>query len=1573
MELETNFDELFQLPTTAEVSTSQAEVDPISIQLEQNTPDPESIDALAKSDGALLGVDPGQLSAEMAVSGGTHSLTAQKLTDSQARANKAFEDIVRKTIATGNVTTEQYKQLVSLRTKIKYDKERTATLGEQFLKLDAHFNAVKPKTPTAANIQAKRHAAAEGAVAQSLELRERVMLDVMKGTVGTRQGGTTEASLIGEAMLMVTPIIGFFDAISQPVALNRAYTEATGKVLTKAQSAKTGEVLQALRIESEEIAKLPQNKQEAAYRKLFTAVFSNMDKAGVSHNKFNQLMVADDLLEVKTFTIGGKSFTTDDIATAVTGLDAAFGLFGAAAGFKWTKAKVLKWASKGNKTTNQPAGSLTASIADLMPPRTGDEIALATRDMTPAQVAPSPFKMSDLSSNTGKDIDEFLVALDETKQKAGITMNGQLFTPIEQDTLIAGARDTLRNLGGTTRMEYSEVVARDNEGFRMSSLIGHSGQSGWETAMDALYFAADYLPLEDTKLVHKDLVTGVTTEVTAGVLKDPKEWLGKPGEWFLKTDHHYKYNPEDRALFGMEAPVQMTMGGGVARALFEPASRFSKQLMDFARGAVNKESAVKEAANSILQGNFLKLKGNSRAAVMQVLEEGDKLGKEFTYPELMAKFPDLKANEAKAYYEARAYNAFIYEQANRSLRGKLEREGWQTLYKLTDTGTESPLIGKVATDVNAMPEKVYDPLRRIFVDKAEAVELAAARGGNVVHLRSPGTANGHPALGGIGEYTHFISDSSHIIDDLPSRVLNFNPGQVTRIYDENWYLRVTKPRIVNGVEVPGEPSVVAVGRTAGELERAKEALQAKAAPGEVYEVKRDEKALRALAEGTYDFEVQGALLTSGRGSRLTRIDGSPARILDPFNAMNVARDVVANRAAWNDFMDSMKALGKKMWPDNFVADEKGGISLNGQRTEGGFEEAEHFFNWLKAMEAGSTDAIMFKQRLVQASRWIQSNGKIPTWIADPIARALNNVPQFDPIKNVRSLTFLHQVALGGPRTLLINGMQPLFLMGIAPISTLRGLAFDQWALHLAMLNRDNSNLDNILSGYLKGVGLGTGDIGMYKAAMEAYRLSGMPYSLDSHAFFRGTKFSPELKSTDGATAEFLKRAASTIPRLASATFRGGEQMNMATTFMVAARRYFKKNPKAVYNDSRVWADIASDARALTLDMSIANDLPYQKGWLSIPLQYWAIMHKGLTFGLTNKTLTKWERSRIWVGAMAVYGAAAIPNGPELMGDFLESNGIDLSKYPEQQGINIRNALMGGVQDWLWNAVFRDDDGGPGSAQIASSTSLANGVATMLGSTLGEDHQAIELFGGAPWGMYSVFSRTADEVKFILNRGDYTTSEAAMAALAVYPEVASGWSRYAKAQMGLAMSTTVGQSFKPGVRMSERDAWNKGYFGWQSYREAEAYSMQRTKKEIEEDFKGLVDVVGKQLVRILMKYPTDIDAAHTEMEELKKVYVVSDYTFQAYETAVKQILIPAQDAVLGGGIATDRYDKVRSEFITGMHKGTIDDSFVTRIMNSDDVLNMDEADRNVLREALKETEDKLNKPDLNSTDFGYEVE
>jgi hypothetical protein len=240
-------------------------------------------------------------------------------------------------------------------------------------------------------------------------------------------------------------------------------------------------------------------------------------------------------------------------------------------------------------------------------------------------------------------------------------------------------------------------------------------------------------------------------------------------------------------------------------------------------------------------------------------------------------------------------------------------------------------------------------------------------------------------------------------------------------------------------------------------------------------------------------------------------------------------------------------------------------------------------------------------------------------------------------------------------------------------------------------------------------------------------------------------------------------------------------------------------------------------------------------------------------------------------------------------------------------------------------------------------------------------------------MYSVFSRTADEVKFILDRGDYTSSEAAMAALAVYPEVASGWSRYAKAQMGMAMSSTVGQSFKPGVRMSERDAWNKGYFGWQSYREAEAYSMQKEKKEIEEDFKGLVDVVGKQLVRILMKYPTDIDAAHNEMEELKKVYVVSDYTFQAYETAVKQILIPAQDAVLGGGIATDRYDKVRSEFINGMHKGTIDDSFVTRIMNSDDVLNMDEADRNALREALKETEDKLNKPDLNSADFGYEVE
>jgi len=1538
---------------------------PIDTSLEQ--PDDDAQWARAQQEATIVGGDPNTIKAQLDATG-KHAQSMEVEQAVKASANEALYSLVNKLKERPKdkpVTRQEYELLKKLYKNSKGIPDNDAkVLGAALITMDKMFQTPAATNTTAGRVDAARKERAKEYVLENFgEMQNRINLEESGKVIGDTTKGETKLAFAVEGMSMFVPVFGTLDAATVLPALAQAYYEGTGKTLPKKTMLYMGDMLAALRNEADAIKRLPKDKQEAALRKLYGDIYKNTSEIGLTQGKFRNIVdIVPSLSEKPTtfFSIGDKAFTSDSLMTGSVLLEMVFGLVGLRGAFKVANKSAASNLARATAHAATPAevGSLTAQLARLRPRPPVNGLGPAIRETPVHQIAGNPLHGAVIQGNSGRGIDDFLREVDDRVTNATLEMNARLFDDIEQDALIQNTRQSILDTGGTIRPEYSEVIARDNSGFRMSSMVANSNQSGWDNPLDAIDFAVahtDQLPLDNTVLMRRDLVTGEFEEVSDAVLRDTKALLGTPGEYFLKVDTFYKFDPADRALFGAEAPVQVSIGGPMARMFLEPASRFSKQMMDFARGAVNKESAVKDAANTILKGNFLRLHGDSRAKVMNVLEEGDKLGKEFEYDELVTKYPDLSVKEIKAYYEARGFNRYLYETANRQARDTLVREGWQAMYKLSSQDAPE-VIRKVRTaDV---PENVFDPRQGKLITREEAL----ASGLDVLQLRTP------KAMAAGGKYTHTLSTADDLYDQLPVQVLNFNPGQVTRVYDENWFIRATSSEMVNGKAVETN-KVVAVARTWKEAEEHAAKLNASAPAGTSFKAGRDEKALRALSEGTYDFDVQGALLVSGRGSRLTRTDGSPARILDPINAMNVARDVVANRAAWTDYMASMKALGQKMWPDAFKVDEAGNISLHGTRTEGDFEEAEHFYDWIRSMEANDDGAIMFKQRMVQASRLIQESkwGKRTSWVSDPIARGLNRVPGFDPLKLARSTAFLHHVALSGPRTIVLNGLQPLFLAGIAPIKTLRGLAFDQWALHIAMLNRDNPKLDSILAGYLKVAGLGTGDMKFYKAAMEGYRKSGLPYSIDSHAFFRGSDFSPALKSTDGAIMEVVKGVVTAIPRAGAAAFRGGEQMNLASTFMVAARRYKAKHPNANWDDPRVWSDIGSDARALSLDMSKVNDFTYQKGWLAVPYQYIAVTHKALTFMTTNNSITKMEKARVFLAGAAIYGSQGIPFGPELVEDAMEKHGIDLSVLPAEDALNLRNMIHGGLIDMAYNNIFLEEDGTPGSVKVSKSLSMVNGVIEMYRSSLFEDETLLNVIAGAPGSVYGTYQRVAAETDLLFQRGDYTASEKVMAALSVAPEVTSGWSRYAKAQLGMQMMATVNKNFKPGVNQTVNENWAKGLFGFESYREAETYAMQATVEDIKKDTQKEVEALGRQLVRMFSQYGTDYDTAHKEILKYQSVYVQSDYTYWVWDQAVKSILIPVQDATIGGGMASDKHEKLIEQIIKGMTKGDISDSLVTKVTNSDEFLRLPPEQQEELRSVLKSTEDQFSKDTLGTTE------
>lgn len=1532
--------------------------------------DPASINVRAELEANILGVDPLALATEMQANNGTHAMQQQVSEVSKHRAGVAMRDFYEG-LRSGKipVTKDNARKLRDLHAAAKGDvtDEYFDWMGARLSDLDKYFtdNPAPVGNKQAAKVDAARKAALqEKYVKDYWEVRRRVVYkeadSIMRQGLDskTREGQDAESQerYSWEALSLVLPVVGTAESLTLPVAMSAAYTELTGHKLTKQESLNLGDTFNRLRGVIAEVEKLPAEKREAELTRIYRTIFTAARKIGVTQGRYKTVVDIIPALEekVETYNIGGMTFTSDDLYNAGTVLEATLGMIGGASiakhGVKALRGHLAKYAVDRSLKGKAPLPTPKENLSLLRPPPMEGSIGQVVRGLSVPDVIPNPLGGMRFTGNTGISANDLhLAKLEQQVNNAKVMLPGKLFTNAEQDAMWRSVVEKIKEAGGEIRPEYSEIVARSDEGFRMSALIGSSGKSGWASGVDALYYAMDAgLPLNESKLVRRDLVTGEFEELTGDALKNTNEWLGKPGEYFVKTDSFYKYNPEDRKLFGVSAPVQVAMGGAMTRALLDPASRFSKQMMDYANTALGKGFAFKDAANSILKSNFLKLHGESRAKVMKVLEDGDAEQIDFDYSTLTTRYPDLSEKEAKAYFEARAFNQLLYQTANKQARDVLDAGGWKAAYKLDDAAIPS-IVRPARSD--GLPNMIFDPRSNKLITREEA----QATNLDIVELRTPADV----PTG--GTYTHRLVTTDEIYDALPPQVLNYNPGQITRIYDENWYVRVSKKEVVNGEVVQGPPRVVAVAGTKKEADDAVAQLQSEVAEGSdlVYETTRDEKALRALSQGSYEFDVQGALLTSQRREEaLPRVGGGKARTLDPFNAMNVARDVVANREAWSDYMRSMRELVRKQWPDHVMEDANGNIVMaQGAPTDDQFEQANQFVQWLQAMQSGEQDAMIFKQNLVRISARLQDSNKIPDFVADPMARVLNNVPAVDPLKWARSSAFMLQVAMGGPRAVVMSALQPLFLVGLSPVKALRAMATDQWALHLAMHNRDNPKLDEMLAKYLKAAGLGEGDVGFYKAAMEAYRLSGLPYSVESHAFFRGSDFSPELKSTDGAAAEIVKGMVSALPRVASTVFRAGEQMNLASTFMVAARRYKAKNPKANWGDSRVWSQISADARNLALNMTKTNDLSYQRGWWAVPLQYIAITHKAATLMLANKSLTAGERGRVVLGSLAVYGANGFPYGPELVQEAMDMADIDLSAAGEE-ATNVRNYVYGGLMDGTFNRwVFNDDDK-PGSVAVASSASMANGVKNMLEASLGDDATFLKVMTGAVGSTYTTFGRVATEVETIMQRPDLSDSEKTMKALAVLPEISSGWSRFVKAQMGVGMSATVSNNFKPMVRQTEVENWARGTFGFGSYREAETHILRKNKEEIDEETKEFMDATARQMIRILSKYNDDYPAARKELLDMQNAYAQSDYHWQVWRQAVKSVLIPAQGA-LKSGMKKDEYDKMLDSVIKGIQKDMYKaEDYKTAIYNSDGFLKLPAEEQEKIRKLVEDQEYQL---------------
>ncbi len=148
-------------------------------------------------------------------------------------------------------------------------------------------------------------------------------------------------------------------------------------------------------------------------------------------------------------------------------------------------------------------------------------------------------------------------------------------------------------------------------------------------------------------------------------------------------------------------------------------------------------------------------------------------------------------------------------------------------------------------------------------------------------------------------------------------------------------------------------------------------------------------------------------------------------------------------------------------------------------------------------------------------------------------------------------------------------------------------------------------------------------------------------------------------------------------------YKEGELANTRVAFSTAVSRYKKKhgvehiNPK----DDAALDEIATFAEKLRLNMSRANQSDLNRGAKAVPLQFQQIISKYLEKVLPNKwggtdEFTGWEKFRLAAIPTTLTGAAGVPMGSWLTTKVLDMYGIEAGDLSHEQTQAIKHGMMG---------------------------------------------------------------------------------------------------------------------------------------------------------------------------------------------------------------------------------------------------------------------------------------------------------
>lgn len=965
--------------------------------------------------------------------------------------------------------------------------------------------------------------------------------------------------------------------------------------------------------------------------------------------------------------------------------------------------------------------------------------------------------------------------------------------------------------------------------------------------------------------------------------KEGKDWFIEelePKQWYIKKPFTRKILPED------VAPISETSVGGVLTGRWATWLSDTDSLYRGEEGKAIAAGWARAGGKSMYLLELFKkmqepihlVKGKTRQEQISTILQKWERNKEIDYSDL-SNLDELQRN---AIFAFRDISDLQYLVLNRILYDDLHKVGTKEI-KNTKTGFTS--LAKPISKVNGVQIRNPDGTVSVFdtrkygtggKDKEAFIKLTMDE---VKELYLQGGSLARVSKGLMSHHAPYIivrpSDGVRV-RELPPFVLNYNPGQITRRYEDSWFVKKmeydkeldkwVEVETLSGHKMRGEAEI-----EARKLNKSNEEKGIKYLHREDVNVRVSE----GLSEGRMSY-----LKNTGRlyFSKRKEIQLNNSVTQDPYESLTTSMFAISKKISVQPMVLKEKARWMKTWGEHLGIEDfpvtyeqlKTGAKNAIGTSDPSFRKASADWALIKQQEEVFDPFTRMVNRRIELlgntlfdkGRGVKSKelGKVMKKAGEFV---VDHSTAFETAWSAaKTMNFMRFLATAPIRQVFLQGAQPSILVATDPKYMLSGGAFRDnmaiWAVYNAIERGEKAkDLSKILGK------VSTFTPKEIEIMGEAFYKSGIKQGV-----FKNSTVTTHMKMKQDLlwSGGYLKRGISktadvaTLPfRVGAKGFEAGEMANMTTNWLLAVRRYMRENPKLSIEDifkgkkSEIHqTKIMGIGRGIGLNMTEQGAFAWQKGAFSLATQFLTINAKTLNACLGRNQYIQGMNRWKMLGALAVeYGAHGVGFGRQMSKilDSWDQNRVDNGEDPLPK--ELRLAIEGGLADLSFFLITGVD------AQMAKSFSPSGGMLfgyDMFRDAIGTGDYGsktlLQMLAGPTGSTVKDVINLRGAIAFAFNPENWKQEGGKEAILWKFLDFFPSMARIDRLRYAMANDGWVKENGSEKLKLSWEELLVNTALGVKTHREAQLDRLYRGTQERRKELRGVVKRYSEMMNKVV---------------------------------------------------------------------------------------------------------------------------